>query len=72
MKRFVMPAKGLVVRMPERDFKAMPATGVNVEMSAYWLRRQACGDIVYSEKPRPLAQNEHPGQKPGHKKDKSN
>ncbi|SOD42330.1 Protein of unknown function [Nitrosovibrio sp. Nv4] len=41
--RFIKPAPGLLVRMPNGN--VLPAEGAEVEMNSYWLRRLEDGDI---------------------------
>ncbi len=45
MKR-VKPAPGIVLLMPERDMKPLPADGEIVPLDQYWLARLRDGDAV--------------------------
>ena len=45
----VKPAPGILVRIPERDWRPMDAAGEAVPDTYYWLRRLADGDVVRVE-----------------------
>lgn len=53
-KIFLVPRPGYIVRDPETK-KPLPAEGMEVERSSYWVRRIQAGDvsIVVIPKPRP-------------------
>lgn len=53
-KIFLVPRAGYIVRDPETK-KPLPAEGMEVERSSYWVRRIQAGDvsIVVIPKPRP-------------------
>lgn len=55
----VKPAEGREVRMPERNFAAMPAEGMEVPRNVYWQRRIAVGDVtvVAAHAPADAAEN---------------
>ncbi len=43
---FVVPAPGLVIRDPDRDFQFISAEGAEVSNTPYWRRRLLAGDVV--------------------------
>lgn len=53
-KIFLVPRAGYIVRDPETK-KPLPAEGMEVERSSYWIRRIQAGDVsvVVVPKPRP-------------------
>ncbi len=53
-KIFLVPRAGYIVRDPETK-KPLPAEGMEVERSSYWVRRIQAGDVsvVVVSKPRP-------------------
>lgn len=53
-KIFLVPRAGYIVRDPETK-KPLPAEGMEVERSSYWVRRIQAGDVsvVVVPKPRP-------------------
>ncbi len=53
-KIFLIPRPGYIVRDPETK-KPLPADGIEVERSSYWVRRIQAGDVsvVVVPKPRP-------------------
>lgn len=50
MQKFIKPAPGLHVRMPNGN--VLPEEGAQVELNSYWLRRLADGDVIEVEKPK--------------------
>jgi hypothetical protein len=42
---FLKPAKGVLVRDPKTK-RHLPTTGAEVQLSSYWVRRLADGDVV--------------------------
>ena len=50
----VKPAPGGRIRMPERGFKVMPADGMEVQRSPYYIRCLMRGDVVeVKDNPKP-------------------
>jgi hypothetical protein len=57
----VKPATGLKIRDP-KTLKVIPAAGFVVkEMTTYWARRIACGDVVVIENEKNLETNQAGG-----------
>lgn len=49
---YVKPANDkTIVRMPEKDFKHMPAAGAWVRRNAYYIRRMNEGSVVSAKPP---------------------
>lgn len=48
--KFIKPAPGLRVRMPNGN--VLPAEGAAVAMNSYWLRRLEDGDVIEAGMPK--------------------
>lgn len=61
-KIFLVPRPGYIVRDPETK-KPLPAEGMEVEKSSYWVRRIQAGDvsIVVISKPKPARKTKKEG-----------
>ncbi len=42
----VIPVEGRLVRIPG-TYEALPAGGKTLELSSYWLRKKAAGDVEF-------------------------
>ncbi|HEY1035548.1 MAG TPA: DUF2635 domain-containing protein [Pseudoxanthomonas sp.] len=52
-QQFLRPADGVKVRHP--DGRALSAAGETVDMTSYWRRRLAAGDVLAGKPARPVA-----------------
>lgn len=61
-KIFLVPRAGYIVRDPETK-KPLPAEGMEVERSSYWVRRIQAGDvsIFVISKPKPARKTKKEG-----------
>lgn len=52
----VKPVEGRLVRIPG-TYEALPVDGKPLELSSYWIRKEAAGDVVFAtEQPASQAQ----------------
>lgn len=58
-KVFLIPSNGLVVRDPS-TYAPLPEDGAEVELTSYWQRRIADGDVTVAE---PKSTNKKPAKK---------
>lgn len=49
---YVIPADGLVVRNPARDYAPLPPEGDEVPDTSYWRRRLNDGDVTLGKPPK--------------------